>query len=268
MPAPTPARPVPTARSSPRSPSPRHVDPRDAPPPRAPTCSSTSATATGGPARTRRSRALTKNGLGLNPYDGAGQPRSSTTARTGSAPSLRLAPGAVVLLNRLCYASGNGEPGMARALLEHGRQAGRQLRGGVHRAGASVVLADGHTTLGYELARLFGPDAVDGGRVGAGPRRQRQRAERSPRSARPASPAGSTPTGRTAASTGRSGHEGRNHDRRDPPPGHVGRREGGPDPSGPATRGGRHGRADRGRCALRGPRRPPSTTTWGGRGRR
>ncbi|MDQ3938160.1 MAG: hypothetical protein M3253_05705 [Chloroflexota bacterium] len=55
----------------------------------------------------------TKNGFGLNPYEGA--PASKHTYLGGNTirSDIRLAPNAVVLLVHLCYASGNGEPGMA-----------------------------------------------------------------------------------------------------------------------------------------------------------
>ena len=54
----------------------------------------------------------TKDGFGLNATAGAGD---SNTKYYGepSIATLGLAPGAVVILNRLCYASGNSEPGLA-----------------------------------------------------------------------------------------------------------------------------------------------------------
>jgi len=55
----------------------------------------------------------TEDGLGLNPYDGAS---ISGNVKYYGADHLRnaikLAPGSVVFLNRLCYASGNGESGI------------------------------------------------------------------------------------------------------------------------------------------------------------
>jgi hypothetical protein len=66
---------------------------------------------------------LTKDGLGLNPSDGSGNTKVKYYGEDLLREHIRLAPGAIVLLNRLCYASGNGE------------QARRQLRGRVPRGG-------------------------------------------------------------------------------------------------------------------------------------
>ncbi len=55
----------------------------------------------------------TKNGFGLNPYEGS---KASEHKYYGGNPirnNIRLAESAVVLLVHLCYASGNGEPGMS-----------------------------------------------------------------------------------------------------------------------------------------------------------
>ena len=98
----------------------------------------------------------TKDGLGLNPYDGASQSRVKYYGEDWIRAHLRFAPGAVVLFNRLCYASGNGEPGMGNPSWRTAVRRVDNYASGFLDAGASVVLADGHTTLGYELARLFG----------------------------------------------------------------------------------------------------------------
>jgi flagellar hook assembly protein FlgD len=55
----------------------------------------------------------TEDGFGLNPYDGASV--SGDVKYYGAdfmRRAIKLAPGSVVLLNRLCYASGNGESGL------------------------------------------------------------------------------------------------------------------------------------------------------------
>ena len=98
----------------------------------------------------------TKDGLGLNPYDGSGNVSVKYYGEAAVAASIRLAPGAVVLLNRLCYASGNAEPGMAEPSWGTAVKRVDNYGAGFLRTGASVVLADGHTSLGYELATLFG----------------------------------------------------------------------------------------------------------------
>jgi hypothetical protein len=99
---------------------------------------------------------LTKDGFGLNPYDGSGNVSVKYYGESFVASSIRLAPGAVVLLNRLCYASGNAEPGMAEPSWSTAVKRVDNYGAGFLRTGASVVLADGHTSLGYELATLFG----------------------------------------------------------------------------------------------------------------
>jgi len=65
----------------------------------------------GWPSRHAPYQGATKNGLGLNPCDGTCG-RTGPTKYYGTDPigdEIRLAPGAIVLLHRLCYASGNGE---------------------------------------------------------------------------------------------------------------------------------------------------------------
>ncbi|MFO1539768.1 MAG: FlgD immunoglobulin-like domain containing protein [Chloroflexota bacterium] len=65
----------------------------------------------GWPSRYAPYQGATKNGFGLNPCEGTCG-RTGPTKYYGTDPvraGIRLAPGAVVLLHRLCYASGNGE---------------------------------------------------------------------------------------------------------------------------------------------------------------
>ena len=65
----------------------------------------------------------TKNGLGLDSYDGA----PTTDMRYYGAALIRrhveLAPNAIVALNHLCYSAGNGEPGMEISDVGHRRAA-------------------------------------------------------------------------------------------------------------------------------------------------
>ncbi len=97
----------------------------------------------------------TKDGMGLNPYDGAGNGNVKYYGEAELQASIRLAPGAVVLLNRLCYASGSAEPGMAQPTWTVAVKRVDNYQAGFMRTGASAVLADGHTSLVYELAVLF-----------------------------------------------------------------------------------------------------------------
>jgi len=97
----------------------------------------------------------TKDGLGLNPYDGSGNVRVRYYGENLVRTHIRFAPGAVVLLNRLCYASGAGEPGSPNPALSTALRRVDNYGSGFIDAGATVVLADGHTSLDYEIAMLF-----------------------------------------------------------------------------------------------------------------
>ena len=118
--------------------------------------SSTSATATAGPAAYAPYQGITKNGLGLNPRDGSGNTRVKYYGEDLVRAHLRLAPDAIVLLNRLCYASGNAEPGSPEPSLSTAVRRADNFAAGFLDAGAAAVVADGHTSLVYELAVLFG----------------------------------------------------------------------------------------------------------------
>ena len=63
-------------------------------------------------------RPSTQNGLGLNPVAGQGDGAHQYFGEQYLERSVRLAPGAVVLLHHLCYASGAAEPGMAQPSLD------------------------------------------------------------------------------------------------------------------------------------------------------
>ena len=78
----------------------------------------------------------TQDGLGLNPVAGGGDSAHQYFGEAYLAREIRLAPGAVVLLHHLCYASGNSEPGLPEGSLERRPPASRQLRRGLARAPA------------------------------------------------------------------------------------------------------------------------------------
>ena len=69
----------------------------------------------------------TKDGLGLNATDGSTKHKYYGEYYVDR--YLNFAPNAVVILNRLCYASGNSEPGMSLPEQVDRDQARRQLRG-------------------------------------------------------------------------------------------------------------------------------------------
>jgi hypothetical protein len=96
----------------------------------------------------------TKDGLGLNKYDG-----SSTLQYYGAdyiKAYIRLAPDAVVILNRLCYASGNNEWGvLPDPTTSTVRQRVDNYAYGFLRTGAKAVFAEGITNAGYIIQKLF-----------------------------------------------------------------------------------------------------------------
>jgi putative cell wall-binding protein len=96
----------------------------------------------------------TKDGLGLNATAGNGD---SNTKYYGE-PSLAtvdLAPNAVVLLNHLCYASGNSEPGHAAPTLSVAMQRVDNYGAGFIKAGAKAVIAEGHGSINGMIRDLF-----------------------------------------------------------------------------------------------------------------
>ena len=96
---------------------------------------------------------LTKDGFGLNPYAG-----SSSHKYYGEGPiaeNIKLAPNAIVLLNHLCYASGNAEPGMALPTASLAAQRVDNYAAGFLKAGARAVYAYGHQSVRDVLRLLY-----------------------------------------------------------------------------------------------------------------
>lgn len=98
---------------------------------------------------------LTKDGLGLNRSGGAGHHNVKYYGEYYVARYLRLAPNAVVILNHLCYASGNSEPGRALPSRSVARQRVDNYGAGFLRTGAKAVFADGRSSVAYILHGLF-----------------------------------------------------------------------------------------------------------------
>jgi hypothetical protein len=95
----------------------------------------------------------TKDGMGLNAYDG-----SSTNKYYGEyyiANYIRLASNAVVILNRLCYASGNNEWGAGYPTRTTAMQRMDNFAAGFLRANARAVFAEGINSTSYILYGLF-----------------------------------------------------------------------------------------------------------------
>jgi hypothetical protein len=96
----------------------------------------------------------TKDGLGLNSSANNGD---SNTKYYGE-PSLAtvdMAPNAVVLLNHLCYASGNSEPQNAAPTLSVAKQRADNYGQGFIKAGARAVIAEGHGSINGMIRDLF-----------------------------------------------------------------------------------------------------------------
>ncbi len=108
----------------------------------------------GSPEPLRRLLRTSKDGMGLNATAGNGNTTPSTTASTTS--GLHPAgPNAVVILNRLCYASGNSEWGSANPTKSVARQRVDNYGAGFLRANARAVFAEGITSASYILYGLF-----------------------------------------------------------------------------------------------------------------
>jgi len=97
----------------------------------------------------------TQNGFGLNPVAGVDDVAHQYFGESYLARDIRLAPGAVVLLHHLCYASGNSEPGRPEGSLDTAVQRADNYAAGFLRAGAIAVLADALTGPAPYVRALF-----------------------------------------------------------------------------------------------------------------
>jgi len=96
----------------------------------------------------------TKDGFGLNATAGQGDYNNKYYGEP-SIRSLDLAPNAIVFLHHLCYASGNSESSSNNPALSVARQRVDNYGAAFLAAGASAVIADGHSHTGYYLRALF-----------------------------------------------------------------------------------------------------------------
>jgi hypothetical protein len=97
----------------------------------------------------------TKDGLGLNSSWGNGHYNVKYYGEYYLANYIRLAPDAAVVLNRLCYASGNSEWGSADPTLSTARQRVDNYGAGFLRTGAKIVFAEAIGSTSYVLYGLF-----------------------------------------------------------------------------------------------------------------
>ncbi len=97
----------------------------------------------------------TKDGFGLNASAGAGDSNVKYYGEPSFANEIHFAPNAVVLLNHLCYASGNSESGDPAPTLSVAMQRVDNFGQGFIKAGARAVIAYGHGSLNGVIADLF-----------------------------------------------------------------------------------------------------------------
>ena len=98
----------------------------------------------------------TQNGFGLNPTADGNDYQHQYFGEGIVGKQVHLAKDAVVLLNHLCYASGNSEPGVAEGTLDTAKLRVDNFAAGFIRAGASAVLADAYASPSGYLASILG----------------------------------------------------------------------------------------------------------------
>ncbi len=96
-----------------------------------------------------------QNGFGLNPSAGSGDDAHQYFGEGPIAADIKLARNAVVLLNHLCYASGNTEPGLPEGTLAQAQQRVDNFAAGFIKAGASAVVAEAYSSPNYLLSSIL-----------------------------------------------------------------------------------------------------------------
>src|SRR3954468_23366702 len=83
----------------------------------------------------------TKNGIGVGPFAGGKTSQTKYYGANVMRTDIQLAPNAIVFLDHLCYAAGNGEPGMAIPTWDVAHQRNDNFAAGFLAAGARTVFA-------------------------------------------------------------------------------------------------------------------------------
>ena len=105
-------------------------------------------------------RSRTMDGFGLNPVAGVDDVAHQYFGEA-FVSKLRLAPGAVILFNHLCYASGSSEPGLGDGTIADIVSRVDNYAAPFIAAGASVVVAEGHSDPAALIAAaVHGPAAL------------------------------------------------------------------------------------------------------------
>jgi len=102
------------------------------------------------------------NGMGLNASASGSNSNLRYYGETYIARYIHLAPNAVVILNHLCYASGNNEWGRGNPTRSVAIRRVDNYGEGFLKAGAAAVFAEGITDPGYIVTRLFKTSASMG----------------------------------------------------------------------------------------------------------
>ena len=97
----------------------------------------------------------TQNGFGLNPKAGTGDYTHQYFGEASVGEQVKLAKNAVVLLNHLCYASGNTEPGLPEGNLAQAKQRVDNYAAGFIQAGASAVIAEAWSSPSYFVKTIL-----------------------------------------------------------------------------------------------------------------
>ena len=98
---------------------------------------------------------MTKDGLGLNSTYGGSNSNTKYYGEYYIDNYIQMAPNAVVILNRLCYASGNSEWGAANPTKSTAIKRVDNFGAGFLRAGAKVVFAEAINSVSYQVRALF-----------------------------------------------------------------------------------------------------------------
>lgn len=97
----------------------------------------------------------TKDGLGLNATSGNGNSNTKYYGEYYIDRDIQMAKNAVVILNRLCYASGNSEWGSANPTKSTAIKRVDNYGAGFLRAGAKAVFAEAIDSASYQIRALF-----------------------------------------------------------------------------------------------------------------